>query len=455
MNRSVPVWFVLLLLLCGLLFTALVAWSVRSTLQGSTTSGPLGRVAVAVAGFPTTAMQALREARDYGTGDFRDLAVSLPREKRPDAPGFAPLESDIAIGLDGPAIRVTGATVPGWRFFSGTFQFDGTPRHAALLMSPELRVVRHWLLEEPEFEGLELRPPHRVAPHGIELLPDGSVIASFDHGETLQRLDACGDRVWSLAGRHHHAVTLTEGGDTVWTLRDRRRFVEIAVADGTILREIDIFDIMAANPLVDPLGMRRLDWQDDIANMNTRNATSTWLEDRFHFNDVDPLPASLADRFPMFEAGDLVISARSLNLVLVFDPDTLEIKWWRNGAVRRQHDPDWMETGEIMVYDNRMNLDYSRIVAIDPATYAVRTLHDGQESGFYSRVRGKQQPRSDGSIVITAPQQGHAFEISPDGEITFEIVNAKPGTDDQNYAIMELIWFPEDALNPEAWTCPT
>ena len=39
-------------------------------------------------------------------------------------------------------------------------------------------------------------------------------------------------------------------------------------------------------------------------------------------------------------------------------------------------------------------------------------------------------------------------------EVELEIVNAKPGSDDKNYAISELKWYPQNAFDPKAWACP-
>lgn len=54
---------------------------------------------------------------------------------------------------------------------------------------------------------------------------------------------------------------------------------------------------------------------------------SSKTTDITHLNDVKPLPPSMADEYPLFRAGDLLVSIRNLHLVFVYDPATDEIKW--------------------------------------------------------------------------------------------------------------------------------
>lgn len=94
----------------------------------------------------------------------------------------------------------------------------------------------------------------------------------------------------------------------------------------------------------------------------------------------------------MADAGDLLVSARSLNLVFALDPDTFERT----------------------------------------------TIFDGRQNGFYTWIRSKEQMLDSGAVVVTRPQQGRAFEVSGDGDIVFEIVNQKPDSETTNDVISEM-----------------
>ena len=168
-------------------------------------------------------------------------------------------------------------------------------------------------------------------------------------------------------------------------------------------------DIIAANPEIDILELRRLHANGE--DTNERNTKGEWLEDSFHLNDVEPLPIALAGAFPQFTPGDLLVSARELNLLFVIDQETLRVKWWRVGDTQRQHDPDWEPNGKISVLNNRMSRDYSEIVDIDPRTYQRTVRLDGRDFDFYTRIRGEQQRLPDGHLVVTSTRQGRAFEI--------------------------------------------
>jgi hypothetical protein len=457
MQKLLPLWLLLLCLLLGALFTVIFAWCVKSTLDGNTRFGRLGKAAVVIASFPDTVRISLREMREDA-----DWGLRVPRTSA-DLSLFRPLRMKPGIQVQGPVVRADQAALTrasGWRVLVGGFVVDGEFTHAALALSPELEIVKVWKLTEKDIQGEEPRSPFRKYVHGFAILKDSSMIFSFDEGVSLQRFDPCGRRIWSTGGIFSHAVTLDEDEKFVWTLRREvadekllhETVVKVATATGEIVRRITMEDIIAANPALHILDARQRD--RNFVGENRRNTSEEWLNEPFHLNDVEPLPAAIADRFEGFEAGDLLLSARSLNLVFVVDPDTLEVKWWRMGAWRRQHDPDWQPTGEITVYDNRMSLDYSRIVGIVPASQSTRVVFDGRSADFYSRIRGKHQITKAGNLLITSPQQGRVFEVEPNAHMVLEIFNPKPGSEEFNYPISEAIWFPSDAFNfAEDFSC--
>lgn len=451
MERFVPLRVFLLCFVIWSLLIVAFGWAVKSTLTAGDRSGILGKAVVEIASFPTTAKTVLLEVTSYASGSYRDEAVRVTREGTADYSGFVPVPMASGIDIQGLIMRADPAEMAmGWRLLIGAFTVDGEVENAALLMSPDLEIVRTWILDEVAVGEVEPRPKYRKIVHGLEMLNDGSLIFTFDGSISLQRIDACGERQWATVGNFHHAVTLDDTGEAVWTFSNDT-ITQVAIEDGSVLRQISMDEVIAKNPTIDILEIRR-DHPNDLGE-NSRNTVGRWMADPFHLNDVDPLPAAIADRFDGFDSGDLLVSARSLNLLFVIDPDTLEVKWWRVGAVQRQHDPDWLPNGEIMVLNNRMSRDFSEIVSINPGTLERTTVLDGRENDFYTRIRGKHQLLDSGSIVVTSPQQGRAFEVNRAGDVVFEIVNLKPDSDTTNYVISEMKWLPMHYFDVGNWEC--
>ncbi len=458
LGALVPVWLVLALMLLMISSAVVFGWLVREAVLHED-EGRLSRAAVKVAAFPSDVKRvaaevdrALTRSTDYSGlyavphDDAWKSAVAVP--------------SATPVGIEGIMVRRGTATpVPGWRVLVGAFRIDGEIRNAAVMISPDLRIVHHWPLEEDGAVATRPQPIQHKFIHGFAILPDGSAIYSFDNGVSLHKKDLCGRTEWVVDGSYHHAVTADDEGRTVWTLRDepegeppaKNRLVQIDVEEGRILRDISLADIIAANPDIDVLELRRPHGNDPGGN--SAELPGRWLEDPFHLNDVDPLPAALADRFPMFAAGDLLVSAREINLVFVVDPQTLALKWWRVGATIRQHDPDWQPNGRITVYNNRMTRGYSEIVEIDPVTFARTVLVDGRQHGFYSRIRGKHQVLPDGGMLITASQQGRTLELSADGEMALEFHNVLDEAKPVLGALSEAMFFPADAFDIGGFRC--
>lgn len=268
--------------------------------------------------------------------------------------------------------------------------------------------------------------PNNVFLHGVVVLEDGSIVVNFDNGDVLARLDACGDPLWVNKGRYHHVVT-REGADSLWTWlsepwtdADGRKFVRetivrIDAETGTEQRRISLEDDIVAKQNLHGL----------FALHTEENAKAVlYCCDAFHPNDVEALPAEVAGAFPMFAAGDLLLSFRSLNMIAVIDPDSAALKWRRIGPWRRQHDPDWLADGTISVYDNGMGLGRSLIRRVDPQSGEVTTAYEASPAeDFYSFRRGKHQTLPNGNILITESERGRVLEVTPDGETVWVFSN--------------------------------
>lgn len=442
LDRSIPLWALCLILILGLCGAVGFGWTVRH----QTLEDREGLV-VKVADLPGTILSALTQIKQMATGEDRYLLRSVEWPEGLDLGGYSPLPVAEGVEVEGlMVLRPDGpqAPAPVWRVLSGTYALDGKVTNALLLLSPDLTVMRALPVVEQGIDGprgTRPGPEHTKIIHGFEVLPDGSMIVAFDGGRTLQRIDACGRRIWSKAGWYSHSVNLDADGDSVWVVRSEG-FGQVSVETGELLRQISIHDVIAANPETDLFTLRQV--HDNAVAANPRNTQGAWGEDPFHFNDVDPLPAELEAAFPGFEPGDLLISARSLNLVAVIDPDTLAVKWWRIGTQQRQHDPDWLPNGQIRVYNNRMSRDYSTLLDIDPGTLSARTVLDGRDHDFYSRIRGKQQTLEDGRILVSSPQQGRVFEWDPAAGVVFDLRNVKPSGRDRLYVMTEMRALPPD-----------
>ncbi|MEJ8573164.1 arylsulfotransferase family protein [Microbaculum marinum] len=432
------------MILCAVLF----GWIVKTALQGYREPGPTAKLALAVAGAPSEVEAVLSDLWQYANGSYEDNALRTPRQDR-DFSGFRPISGSEAFGIEGLMIgQVSNSARYGWRIVLGAFSMNGRVENAALVLSPDMAIERVWVLDEPSTVGLiPAQPAYRKFIHGFQYLSDGSFIFTLDGGVSLQRFDACGKRMWASPGYYSHSVNLADDEQSVWTV-GTDEIVQIAVADGAVIRTIGMQEIVDANPEIDVFQIRRL--ADNDLGGNSRNTDGNWLPDPHHINDVEPLPARLADSYRElgFAAGDLLMSARSSNLVFVLDPQTLRVKWWRIGATQRQHDPDWEEDGTFSIFNNRMSRDYSEIVKLDPRTMQRQVLVDGRNLDFYSRIRGKHQVLPDGNVIVTSAQQGRAFEITPEGEMAFEIVNFRPGDEAVNYVLSEVLWLPPDRLDP-------
>lgn len=267
--------------------------------------------------------------------------------------------------------------------------------------------------------------------HGMQLMPNGDLVFNFEWLSTV-RLNPCGAVVWKRDNWGHHSVDVDDqgfiwvGGLKALEPDDRKFMLNVGLgtpipsvqkldSNGQVIREINVFEVLNAN------GLEGLAYMSSIEN----NSTRVW-GDTLHLNDVEIFPSDR--KSAVFSTGDIMISLRNIQTILVFDPDTLKVKFLSIGKLLRQHDPDFVGDDRISVFDNR-NLEpldgsASRIASIDTKTGEVSTLV-GQENGisFYTSILGKHQVIHNGNVLITSSQQGRAFEVTSQGQIVWDYFN--------------------------------
>ena len=250
---------------------------------------------------------------------------------------------------------------------SGFFGQD----HELRLIQRDGTLVRRWILVFselfPDGDFLPAAPVTRwnVDTHGALAMPDGSVVFNFEYSGSAA-LDRCGAVLWTLKRQSHHSVTRAEQGgfwipgSRLVTAEQGSRFppfeapfvesTAMLVSErGEVLHEISIEQLFYDNGLEAVLTAAAVVFQP--------RSVKAWHREIVHVNKIAELSSELAPAFPMFSAGDLLLSFRNLNLLMVFAPDTGKVKWWRTGPWLRQHDPEFAPGGAIVVFNNNTHLE--------------------------------------------------------------------------------------------------
>ncbi len=266
--------------------------------------------------------------------------------------------------------------------------------------------------------------------HGAVILDNGDLVFNFEN-LGLVRLDPCGNVIWKLARLTHHSVHLDDDG-FLWmpaeTVHDKtvaelpnhrppfREFSVLKVSlDGEVLKEISVMDVLRHNDL------------NGLMYLSSTNDDTKVTGDTMHLNDVETFPDTMEPG--VFSRGDIMISLRNINTVLVFDPETLLAKHVSFGGFIRQHDPDFIDGNTISIYDNNHDSDFdqshhSRIV-IESATTGERSVffEGNAKTSFYSGLMGKHQWLENGNLLITEARNGRAMEVNPQGDVVWAYNN--------------------------------
>ena len=247
----------------------------------------------------------------------------------------------------------------------------------------------------------------------VKLLPGGELLAIYN-GYGLVKLDRDSNLIWSYMEHVHHDVEVAENGD-IWVLTDTAEMVPRINEEKPILHDF----LVRLGP--DGVPKQRI----SLLEAMERSDYVTLLDkatnpggDIMHTNEIDILDGRLESRIPAFAAGNLLLTVRNMNAIVVLDPKTERIVWALSDMWKEQHDAHVLDNGNLLVFDNQGQAGKSRVVEIDPVTQEI--VWSFHKDDFFSKTCGTSQRLPNGDTLITESNYGRAFEVQPDGTVVWE-----------------------------------
>lgn len=284
------------------------------------------------------------------------------------------------------------------------------------------------------------------------LYPNGDLLAIYSglgdtpYGYGMVKLDAASQVLWKNLDYFHHDFAVHADG-TIYGLTQgfRSQFPErldhfelpylddylvVVSPEGRTLKKISLVDAVNRSKY------RRLLW---LAPYYT-------LADPLHTNNVDIIDARTAARLkpkiPAAAPGQVLLSFRELagGTIALLDVASEAIVWATRGSWHAQHDPDVLDNGNILLFDNRGHYDpggQSRVIEVDPATGATVWVYSGRADHlFESEIRADQQALPNGNVLISESQGGRLLEVDRRGEIVWEYMNPVRAAGDAKISIV-------------------
>lgn len=365
-------------------------------------------------------------------------------------------------------------------FLSGFFDNENQAR----LIKRDGTVVKKWSLRysehfaDAEERVCKLSNDLRVDTHGALVTPQGELVFNYEYCGTV-KLDQCGAVMWSVNKRTHHSLVKAQAGgywllgQNNWETREYPdRFMPFSHPDrAKSVQEDMLLRMTDEGEIVDEISIPVLIREAGYGALLTTNGkfftrTDSGRAKIVHANKITELSAEKAEAFPLFSPGDLAISMRNLNLVIVIDPVTKAIKWHQTGPWLRQHDPEFRADGRISIFNNNVYRTHyqhnshvdltlpwkSNIIAIDPVTRQTEVLF-GQKPGqeMLSVIRGQHELLEDGGMLIVEFDAGRVLEVNAGGEIVWEYVNEY--NDEFVGEVTNAAVYPAGYFNVELSTC--
>ncbi|HKI34785.1 MAG TPA: arylsulfotransferase family protein [Gemmataceae bacterium] len=345
-----------------------------------------------------------------------------------------------------------GRTFDGFTLYaSASLEAPGT---RVYLMNMRRKVVHQWGVSFSQVWPVSPLLPGGVRDDlvcifGCHLYPNGDLLAVFQgleqlaNGLGLVKLDKDSQVIWKYAAHVHHDVDVGEDG-TIYAIEHELteampkglefiptpclvdRLILIS-PEGKLKKSIPILESFRDSPYSALLASLDRVGRNPAASdglTGPRFDQAVLKEDALHTNFVQVLSRELAPRFPGFKAGQVLISLRHLDTIAVMDVEKGTVVWAARGPWQAQHDPQFLENGHLLIFDNRGLPRGSRVLEYDPQTQAFPWSYSGEHRGpFYTSERGMSQRLPNGNTLIVDSEGGELLEVTQSKDVVWSFLS--------------------------------
>jgi hypothetical protein len=250
----------------------------------------------------------------------------------------------------------------------------------------------------------------------VKINNNGDIIAIADpagKNHKLISLDWDSNIKWMNNESFHHDIEITNEGNIfsiilkkINTSRGKiaSDYIVFLSPEGKIKKEISVYELVKDNKIV------------------KKKLQSENFHDLLHTNSIKIIDKNI---FPIAKKGDLLITIRNINLIIIVDIENEKIIWeWGQNNLDMPHDSRLLDNGNILIFDNGWHRGYSRIIELNPITKEIVWEYTGDpKESFFTKERGGNQRLPNGNTLITESEKGRVFEVTKKGKIVWEWFN--------------------------------
>lgn len=268
----------------------------------------------------------------------------------------------------------------------------------------------------------------------FELLPDGTFLvigqkktkekASLEdpfENRAILKLSWQGEKLEEISIQAHHEIHFSAGKPLLTLLFDHRSIPELhsktPVLDnriatlsehGEVIDSLSLYDLLNGTP-----GFK-------LQKVKESDYLKVKHIDLVHTNTVEWI--GLEANSPIYSRGNIIVTMRHQDTVAIIDWEKKRVVWtWGQGELSGPHDATMLENGNILIFDNGLGREWSRVVEMNPLSKEiVWEYRDPELKNFYSTTRGTSQRLPNGNTLITESNKGRVFEVLPSGEVVWD-----------------------------------